>query len=372
MFQDKCRCCFFSIGSIHLSTIVKTAEGTDLTYREIFEVSSGFSVTPKEPQLICYSCADLTLQAQQFLALTKKTQSLLTATVFVDSIKSEIIIKEEVSVNFSDDDDRQDNYEATIDSREGVAAYKNDDDENIGPEIKSNQPIAKEVKRSKRKASDEEPVEPFFLNSLENESVEKFLCPYCPKDTDKNTIPGTKQKGRPRKPTYEKSHLIKHIRTSHPEAKKFNCSWCARDFYLEEHYNIHLKRCTKRPNRYKTSTRIICPYCAKMIPHNAFKKHINYHVEGPPPFFECDLCGSQHQFKTSLVNHIETKHLSVIPAARFHCKHCNAEFRQADRLKDHLLRDHQLGKKLDCHLCNYTTLVPKNLRRHLNRHNSEF
>lgn len=393
MSQNKCRCCFFSDGIIHLSTIVQNAEGAHQTYQEIFEICSGFVVTPSEPQVICYSCADLMRQAHRFLELTKKTQQLLAESsqklvVFVDPISSEAKVKTELPSDFSEDLNSRDHFEADINSRESFEADEYIKTENIDSET----PLR--AKRTRTVAQLDEPLEPFFFSSLQEEIVQrslrpkktqpkeeptddtdeplffdntqKYPCPFCLKQET------GKQKGRPRKEMYRKYDLNKHVRTSHPEAPTFNCSWCTRSFYFEDQHISHLEKCTKRPNRYKREKRIICPYCAKMVSNQEYKKHIKYHVEGPPPLFECDLCDSRHQFKTSLIQHIETKHLGILPEARFSCTHCDKVFRQHERLKDHLLGDHQLGEKLKCQICDYTTHVPKNLRRHVNRHYSEY
>lgn len=359
MNGSKCRCCYSSLGSIHLSSYYHSVKHEEVeTYQSIFEKCSGFYVGPDEPQLLCPVCLELLLKAYEFYKLTQGTQCvLINQKEEIYTLDIEVKTEAETSPEFDFQQETVNNDE--LSNWNGWSDENQDD--NTAPEVE--QPPAK----GQRISLSAKPIQ-IEEDEFDGPQEVKYECPYCPTkvQTDK------KQLGRPCKRKYSRFHITKHIKGSHPAAPKINCEWCSKWYYLNELYDYHMNKCSKNPDKdRKEGATIICPYCAKMVPKSEFNKHIRYHEEGPI-WYVCDLCNTRIQSKSGLTHHMMTKHLDTVPISRFHCEYCSKAFVTADKLKIHLLRDHQVGPKLQCNLCKYSTFVPKDLKRHINRHNSKF
>lgn len=73
----------------------------------------------------------------------------------------------------------------------------------------------------------------------------------------------------------------------------------------------------------------------------------------------CDSCGKSFSNKRELIDHIETDHMSL----KFSCNLCSAEFRSAEKLKNHKRITHNKNHK--CEKCNAAFGKPHLLVEHV-------
>ena len=237
---------------------------------------------------------------------------------------------------------------------------------------------------------DEKPLVIKFTQSIESPqpsekaSDEMFNCDGCEKSftNEKNLyIHKTKRAcGKKR----EENHL--NGKKCDPE-KYMICPDCGKTvtvaYYLGCHKHYHL-------NEGLTEQ---CPECGKVVSKNAFRKHkdehkrkqrgdiyhcdlcpfkanakykVNTHrkIQHGPKSHTCDLCGVMFKLKSTLENHILTKHRDPVNARTYQCEMCEFTSKCEVSLNTHIQFRHREGRCV-CSFCDFETLDSTELSRHL-------
>ena len=106
-----------------------------------------------------------------------------------------------------------------------------------------------------------------------------------------------------------------------------------------------------------------CEKCtAEFTDYHQFKKHA---MENHPTF-TCPVCGISKFNKTSLRNHIESKHENNTP-----CPHCGVPYTTQASLNLHIERMHSNKEPQKCPKCNFKTLMSHELKGHFIRMHTE-
>ena len=89
----------------------------------------------------------------------------------------------------------------------------------------------------------------------------------------------------------------------------------------------------------------------------------------PRPYL-CTVCHKRFTHKVLLNLHKQLHVRIHIGAKPYSCRHCSECFTRLDQLKTHLLKSHNEGTWLTCHICQKKFSQSGNLKTHVRRHES--
>jgi len=142
-------------------------------------------------------------------------------------------------------------------------------------------------------------------------------------------------------------------RRSHSGEKPFECKVCSKRFThsngLVRHSRIHIGA---KLYKFKQSGHL--------------RRHVNSHMPahtGEKPH-HCPYCDAQFRTNTQLKTHVRI-HTGAKP---YSCRHCATSFTWDYQLKTHLLKSHNEGTWLTCHICQKKFSHGGSLKRHLLLH----
>ena len=155
-------------------------------------------------------------------------------------------------------------------------------------------------------------------------------------------------------------NLQAHVRV-HAGIKPYKCPTCDKAFSQHINMKVHMRVHTgDKP--------YICHVCDKaftqlgnlqmhMANHTGVK---SYNIRSD----HCSYCGMQFDTRHDL-----KRHESIHPDAKpYSCKHCSDCFRRRVQLKTHLLKSHNEGTWLACHICEKKFTLKSILKSHIRRH----
>lgn len=129
------------------------------------------------------------------------------------------------------------------------------------------------------------------------------------------------------------------------------------------------------PNLNETDNKIQVVQSSLLISCNFCRAHFNTqidlleHMKLHEKFFICDICSSHHRFKRNLQSHMERRHINEPKRAQFGYKTCHVCQNPVEKneFANHLAScdvSASANPSLRCKWCEYTSLVPSNVRRH--------
>jgi len=150
--------------------------------------------------------------------------------------------------------------------------------------------------------------------------------------------------------------VVKHSRI-HSGEKPCKCLECGKAFSQSESLTIHMRVHTgDKP--YK------CSLChATFSQSNSLQSHKRHAHSNRQPY-DCRYCGKQFKGSQGLKHHVYT-HTGAKP---YSCRHCSDFFTRRDQLKAHLLKSHNEGTWLTCHIRQKKFSCKSSLKKHLVRH----
>ena len=110
-----------------------------------------------------------------------------------------------------------------------------------------------------------------------------------------------------------------------------------------------------------------CEFCENRFSEKRYlRRHMkNIHTEQIEEE-KCEICGETFQFISHLQKHIDSAHqdLNIV----YKCEFCDKRFNSIVNQANHVKYYHQNEKKFKCVSCDYETVFPSYLRKHLNTH----
>lgn len=157
----------------------------------------------------------------------------------------------------------------------------------------------------------------------------------------------------------KETHMNEDLKTNKC-LTSISCKFCFLKFDSLDLYKLHRKK--EAEQRRKQGQ---CPVCNKLIVKYKLKDHINSHTKECP--YECDLCGENFRFRSSLSRH-KFRHNDKKP---HECHICGKGFIQAPTLRDHL-RTHTGNKSFICNICGKSFITKHALGNHINMHKVKY
>ena len=151
----------------------------------------------------------------------------------------------------------------------------------------------------------------------------------------------------------------RHMKKKHFQLHK--CEKCHLTFLtkVDLDHHVEMKHKKKIPTIGEK-----CYICGKVFEgyHQTEKLKVHMKVNHQDKSLRCDLCGYIFAHKESLERHVFVVHENL---KLYKCENCNDAFSHSQDLVSHIERNHQ-AKTLSCNMCDYTTKVTRNLKRHSN------
>ena len=169
------------------------------------------------------------------------------------------------------------------------------------------------------------------------------------------------------------------------ETMIFPCEFC--DFKTKDIEDLNLHKMLNHPNtgndddvdinrrepaseKDKNNDLILacvqCSYIAKSQKdlkfHNKYF-HVKKLKEEGKGRFICDICESSYSHESSLKLHHREKHR--IGAKRLKCDFCELSYNRVDSLREHVMAKHENTAKYCCELCDFKTMRPAKLKKHI-------
>ena len=183
---------------------------------------------------------------------------------------------------------------------------------------------------------------------------------------------------------YSASSITNHIKR-HSGRRGHQCSECTAKHFDVFSLRVHVKYTHAKQRREQ------CPVCKMSVSEVTMYSHRKLHFKRNQ--FPCHRCNESYSAKSSLWNHIRTKHtnkgkvqctvckrhFSVLSIARhmkshgerkrIQCRLCDSSFTENSTLWNHMKRKHKNKPKEQCPICKISVL---NFRQHIRRvHKSE-
>lgn len=175
-----------------------------------------------------------------------------------------------------------------------------------------------------------------------------YICPSCGK-------------------AYKTGSDLYHHEKSHANERHYKCPKCAKAFNTSSDLHKHTICVHTDRNLWKNT----CPVCKKKFP---LKINLDSHMKIHEKRFSCPECEYKCATKVCMDRHI----LTHSNGKGMKCFVCNADFKYATGLRQHLAKDHNIGtfheseeKKHSCHLCPKTFQHKNKLDTHIRVHNGE-
>ena len=181
---------------------------------------------------------------------------------------------------------------------------------------------------------------------LSEDQREKIVCEQC----------GRYFKGR--------HNLNQHLKSFHneykiqPKDKLKNCTKCDKEFNESELFEEHLKSCLD------TFQQFPCKFCnVTWVSHLSLELHIVEKHE--KKMYVCDICGYTSLYLGQVKEHKKAVHQKI--KAQF-CHICGKQYSKQDKLKEHMLRAHDIGeKKYKCDICGMKFITNQSKKEHFEK-----
>lgn len=160
---------------------------------------------------------------------------------------------------------------------------------------------------------------------------------------------------------------LKHVNTHHNGDVQFKCGYCPEYFFDSGRRKAHFKVCTgdtKSKKKELEATRVMCPFCAKMLTKGGIQPHIDR--EHGTHQIKCTEPGCEAVLKhpQALKAHIKAKHTSAC------CPECGW-VGEKKRLKRHVQMQHTKTERMPhvCEICHKGFVESIKYQDHMNVHN---
>ncbi|XP_035711189.1 gastrula zinc finger protein XlCGF57.1-like [Folsomia candida] len=160
-----------------------------------------------------------------------------------------------------------------------------------------------------------------------------------------------------------KYNVLTHFKREHdPNAARFPCQLCGREFKRKEHMEHHISTHT-------TEKLHKCAHCEKsFVQSGARKIHEKTHRDPTSrEVFTCHLCPQTFLYTRSLSGHVKSVHGKD---RNYQCKFCNRKFSQKSCMRTHIDAQHTSSEdpRYSCGSCEYKTDYKGNFDQHKRKH----
>ena len=200
-------------------------------------------------------------------------------------------------------------------------------------------------------------------------------------------------------------NYIKKALKPKSQAAKFTCQKCKdlcaaptrmQEHMLEDHCCKYCDQVFASKTEKERHKKYMCSKCKLTFSHNVELNIHNrtYHKESPPILqYHCTECNQEAKTEEDIIKHIETKHNDILRPAQVKqltdsknpsvikntkenqihkCKKCLKEFRDINKLKDHISRIHKTTenpspptKQFDCPICSFQSPAEAEITKHI-------
>ncbi|XP_055603705.1 zinc finger protein 436-like [Uranotaenia lowii] len=247
--------------------------------------------------------------------------------------------------------------------------HDNDDDEDDDDDDDDDFTL-KEIKDRLKPTKTEQPT----IDDKESETGEENKCNYCDKVFKRAThlkrhiLTHTGEKNFKcdacDKAFSRRDHLVKHEASFHSTERPYPCQMCEKTFKRAEHLRTHMD--SRHSENRVEKQRVYCEICNKgFVSPKTLETHIKAHSE--EKVFKCEHCEEEFTDRTRYRNHIKKNHSQ---GSAFLCSECGMSFLRNDYLQVHMRR-HMGIKPFKCKFCPKGFPRATDLRVHEKYHTNE-